>query len=161
MTPTAQVLFEEYGKWIESAKYRNDGDVLPLQKAAARHLKTMGRSLPLSELAPCLAVLYFAMVEFEGPAWKRWIAMSTCWVYRLWFRGRPMWNDFYMGLWQLSRDPRYIGRLHSLLKRGSVMQLNTGAWMVNSVCQQDAEFAEHWGDVVRERGEVFGGAIAL
>jgi len=31
--------------------------------------------------------------------------------------------------------------------------------MIGSVCQQDAEFREHWTDLVRERGHIFDGDL--
>jgi len=145
----------EFERWISLAKYRNDLDVTPLAKEAGRYLQTRP---PLPHVAPCLGAIYFAVIEFEFDFswWQRLAVRAGVWLLRAWvFRGRPMWNDFWMCLWQLSRDPRYIGRLHSHLKHANPIQLETGVWMVTSVCQQDPEFNEHWHDVIRERGEVF------
>lgn len=147
-------VMQMYGQWVEGAHYRRDDDIRPLVKVAAQHLASGKAQLP--EIAPCLAIIYFAFAEYDYPLWGRWFVQSVTWILRASiYRGRPMWNDFWMGLWQLSRDPRYIGRLYSHLNRASWIQLETGHWMIGSVCQQDAEFAEHWSDVVRERGEVF------
>lgn len=150
----------EYERWIKDPAA--DKDVRPLAKAAALHLKTMGRVLPLSEVAPCFAIIYFSIVDFESGWMRTQFIKALCWLMRKYvFRGRPMWNDFYMVLWQLSRDDRYVHRLYTHLKHGSVMQVNTGAWMINSVCQQDEEFRTQWNRLVQTNGSVFGGPIAV
>jgi hypothetical protein len=144
---------DEYERWV--ANPSGDKDVRPLLKAATFHMKTMGRNLPLPELAPCAAIIYFATVDLERGVWATLFVKFMVWVMRMAYRDRPMWNDFYMCLWQLSRDDGYIHRLHSHLKHASAMQLETGAWMINSVCQQDEEFRERWQRLVKANGEVF------
>jgi len=153
-------VLEEYERWIKDPS--EDKDVRPLRRAAAQHLVTMGARLPLPEFAPCLAVLYFAGVEFDSGWFTRAMLQMFAGFFRLViYRGRPMWNDFYMCLWQLSRDDRYIHRLYTHFKHASLMQLNTGAWMVNSVCQQDEEFRSRWQRLVNANGPVFGGPITI
>ena len=152
MAGSRQTFLDEYERWI-STNPSDDKDVRPLGKAAALHLS---HKPPLSEIAPCLAAGYFSLVEFESPFWKRQAVRFGVWGLRvLAFRGRPMWNDFYMCLWQLSRDPVYVNRLHRHLSHANLIQKQTGAWMVNSVCQQDPEFHKHWHDAVKTHGEVF------
>ncbi len=154
MTPTFEAFQKTCESWIAGAKYRNDADVRPLRRAAVNHLKSGG--VQRTELAPCLAALVFSLEEFESPWMLRLFVRLWVAGFRLWFyRGRPMWNDFYMGLWMLSRDPRYIGKLHSHLLRANPEQLATGEWMVASVCAQDPDFSEHWADLIGERGPIF------
>ena len=150
---------EEYERWIQDPS--EDKDIRPLTKLAAKHLQLV-RSLPLPEFAPCFAIVYFAVVEFEHPWFMRAFSKFCAWFLRVvCYRGRPMWNDFYMCLWQLSRDEYYVRRLYRHLKRGNVAQKNTGAWMISSVCQQDEEFRNCWSALVDANGPVFGGPIAI
>jgi len=151
--PSYQVFMDRMADWMESACYRNDADPRPLGIAAARHLANKPY---LREVAPCLAALYFTFVEFDGYTIARCALQFFVWALRhTVYRGRPMWNDFWMCLWQLSRDPRYVGRLYDHLKHATALQLPSAVWMVSSVRQIDSEFNEHWCDILRERGEVF------
>ena len=150
---------QEYERWIQDPS--EEKDIRPLAKLAAKHLQ-LGRSLPLPEFAPCFAIVYFSIVEFEHGWFKRAVLEFSAWFLRtVCYRGRPMWNDFYMCLWQLSRDPAYVCRLYWHLKHGNVMQKNTGAWMVGSVCEQDPAFDACWNAMVRVEGPVFGGPITV
>jgi hypothetical protein len=155
-----QPVMAEYERWIKDTS--DDKDIRPLRRAAAQHFATMGSRLPIPEFAPCLAVLYFAACEFESGWCTRAALRLSAWFFRVVvYRGYPMWNDFYICLWQLSRDPTYVCRLYWHLKRGTVMQQNTGAWMVGSVCQQDQDFDAVWDAMVQVEGRVFGGPISI
>lgn len=155
--------FREMEEWIEHAAYRSDADVTPLRKAAIKLAVCMGAQLPLTLVGPLLGALYFAMIEYEHPWWKRGFMRAWVWLceHTPPLRGRPLWNDFRMCLWQLSRDPRYVAELHRHIARArrkrNAMQFESAAWMIGSVCQQDPEFAEHWADCIGELGDVFAG----
>ena len=154
MRPTFQAFMQQYELWIGSD---GEGDVRPLGRAAVEHLRG-GYLFP--ELAPCLAAIYFVIVEFEYGRLARCFAKFMRWTFQTFiYRGRPMWNDFYMVLWQLSREPKYVCALHQHLLRArktrNGLQFVSGQWMVNSVCQQDVEFAQCWQEAVRTHGEVF------
>ena len=153
---TYQEFIAEFEKAMAGA--RNDEfDVRPLARAAGRHLKTRP---VLPEIAPCLAAAYFAVFEFETGILKRAAVWLGIGYFKFIFRGRPMWNDFYMGLWQLSRCPFYVRRLHRHLTKANWQQLNTAAWMIRSVCQQDPEFKEQWAETERVHGIIdFEGAL--
>lgn len=149
----------EYERWINDPS--EDKDIRPLAKAAANHMQ-LGRDIPLPEFAPCFAILYFSIVDFDHPWYGRAFLQVVSWFLQtIAFRGRPIWNDFYMCLWQLSRDEYYVHRLYRHLKRGNIAQKNTGAWMISSVCQQDEEFRNCWSALVDANGPVFGGPIAI
>ena len=156
MTPlTLQSFIQHYELWIHSDR---QGDVGPLFKAAGLHLRS-GR-YQLSEFAPCFAAIYFTITEFEYSRLAVWSVKFLAWLFQtLMYRGRPMWNDFWMVLWQLSRDPKYVHSLHRHLVRArdkrNEQQFWSGQWMVQSVCEQDSEFAEHWRQNVQAHGEVF------
>lgn len=154
--------FQELAKWLSPERINrsasntspiNDPDPEPLAKAAAFHLKN---GCPTSEVAPCLAALYFMFHEYEGYRIGRLFISLVVWGLQVVgaCRGRAMWNDFYMALWQLSRSPYYVCRLHKHLKRANALQLYTANWMIRSVCQQDPEFAECWAETVRAHGEI-------
>ncbi len=159
-TPFHQAFFLEFGRWLESARYVAPGcdderDLRPLLMAAARLMRS--GKMTTGDLGPVLAVFWFWAVEFEtGRVMPVVMRLAVPW-FKLIYRGRPLWNDFEMALWQLSRDPRYVERLYKHLKRGNLQQKGTGEWMVNSVCGIDPEFKEHWADLELERGPVFDG----
>lgn len=156
MTPTMQAYINQFEAWRALASYQTDADVRPLRRAAMAHIAS--GECRVSELASCLAGIYYSVEEFDG--WPlRQAVRAWVWSLRLLYRGRPMWNDFHMGLWMLSRDPRYVGKLYEHLKRATSIQRFSGEWMVNSVCNQDADFCEHWRDIVKERGPIFNDPI--
>jgi hypothetical protein len=155
---TLATFMDEYQNALAAAG-SDELDVRPLVRAAAEHLRSKP---PIPEIAPCLAALYFSVFEFESGIIKRaatWLGVA---YFRFAFRGRPMWNDFYMALWQLSRCPLYVRRLHRHLTKANWMQLNTAAWMIGSVCEQDPGFKECWEKTEAKRGAInFGGPIAV
>jgi hypothetical protein len=156
---TGQAFLAQYELWITRDPDPDRDDVRPLVRTALEHLSSHP---PVSQIAPCLAALYFAVEEFELHfSFRVWVRFM-CWFWRVLLApGRPMWNDFYMALWQLSRDPAYVARLHAHLLRArekkNGRQFFSGQWMVNSVCQQDPEFATHWNAEVLAHGPVFEG----
>lgn len=160
--PVEQAFFQQFELWLEHAKYRTNADIDPLRRAALDQFRR-GAGLPISQVSSALAVLWFAGFDFEGSGWERMKLRFVLWAFQnLFFRGRPMWNDFWMALWMLSRDPRYIGHLYDHVARARIkrnaMQFETAIWMVGSVCQQDPEFAEHWDDATKLAGfDVFAG----
>ncbi len=170
LTPdtTRETFLREYERWVQGQVVhfpflpQIDGDIRPLMRSAGKRLR-VGRSLPISEIAPLLAVCYFATQEFDYPAWQRWVISWAVWCSRKLLRERPMWNDFQMVLWQLSRDPARVWEMYEYFRnpRRSLMQMNTGAWMVESVCQQDAEFSSLWKEHVSSFGNPFGGPISV
>ena len=152
---------------LEIERYISDEveerDVRPLL-AAGRELMTSGQ-MTQSQLGPVSAVLWHAAFDLER-SW--WGSSGVCgrllvWLFiaieKLTYRGRPMWNDFHMGCWMLSRDPRYIQKLYRHLKKANAAQKRTGEWMVKSVSDQDPDFKEHWDDLVSECGPVFDGDL--
>jgi len=95
------VEFERY-----CADPSGDKDIRPLLKAMKAKFKA---GLTASEIGPFSAVIYFSAVEFECSWLRTCFTKSWLWFMRsIAFRGRPMWNDFHMCLWMLSRDPRYV-----------------------------------------------------
>jgi hypothetical protein len=162
MRPTMQAFMEEVERWTKGT---GEGrDVRPLRDAAIKHLRA---GVYLSEFAPCLAAVHFSLVEFDGTrgsrvrdAWSRGVMNVMLWLLEYCvYRNRPMWNDFRMAMWALSRDPFYVFQLHEHLKRardkGIHDQFWSGQWMVSSVCQQDSEFKKEWEHACQLQGEVF------
>ena len=151
-------LFEDWSKLQDP-----DADIRPLRRAAIAHLRI---SPPIAEIAMPLAVLYFASMDFDGHSrvkdclgrllMRVWVCALKSWP----FRDRPMWNDFYMALWMLSRDDKYVLQLHKHLTRAREKKIEqqflTGEWMVNSVSEQNPEFGAAWRSCCATSGEVFG-----
>jgi hypothetical protein len=161
-TPLHQAMLAEYERYRLAVGYQRfrDSDIEPDVRPLARAVGNLMKSgdFTRGDVGPCLAVVWHGVFDFEGKGWfLRMVARLMLGIAKLRFWRAAMWNDFEMGRWQLSRDPRYIGSLYEHLKRGNLVQKGTGEWMVNSVCGDDAEFAEHWHDLERERGPVFNG----
>jgi hypothetical protein len=159
-TPFHQAFFRQLERWLESARYVAPGcdderDLRPLMLDGANLMRS--GQMTLSDLAPVLAVFWFWSMEFETGRVMPLVMRLAVLCFKLIYRGRALWNDYYMALWQLSRDPRYVERLYKHLKKGNLQQKGTGEWMVTSVCQQDPEFKPHWQDLEAERGPVFDG----
>jgi len=154
LNPTMKEVVTQFEAWTKNPESE---DVRPLAKAAIAHLRS-GNVL-FSEYAPCLAILTFSIEDFEHSWLSRLMWRTVAKALMLIYRGRPMWNDYYMGLWQLSRDPRYIGRLYDHLVKMRHHKQNSAAFslglcMVESVSQQDPVFAEHWQDLESEKGAI-------
>lgn len=162
MIPEARPTYERFMAEFErfAASQDPERDIRPLGRAAAAHMK-LGRRVALAELGPCLAVIWFRTFDYEA-GWKaRAVVRLLRWFFeKLVYRGRPLWNDFHMALWLLSRDPFYVQGLHSHLararRRGLLAQYQTGTWMVTSVCRQDEEFRGVWEFMTRRYGDIFG-----
>lgn len=157
-TVTYEEFLGELGRWM--ADESEEKDIRPLRKMA---FGTLNSRTPISQLAAPLAVVWFSIMDFDTniirDSISRILLRGWTLLLRWVFRGRPLWNDFYMGLWMLSRDAFYVERLYDHLKRGSAEQKGTGEWMVNSVCKQDGEFAGHWTRIEAERGPIFEGDL--
>ena len=161
--PERAAFMAELQRWIENAHYCPHGcdrcDSLDIHSLVRAVTALWRQGMLVSELGPACGALIFAIFHFEYSWWQRIVARLWIFVLQRVYRGRPLWNDYWMCLWQLSRDPRYIGKLWNHLKHGSPLQKGTGEWMVASVSAQDAEFGEHWSDLCRERGPVFDGDL--
>lgn len=136
-TPTGRAFYEALELYIIHRR----GTLDDVGKAAARHL--FSGSAELSAGGPCLGAIQLA-VKNRGPIRR---AIWACTLrYAKWkYRNRPLWNDFYMCMWALSREPQYVEALRVHLEQATdPMTIETGAWMIRSVCEQDPQFKELW-----------------
>jgi hypothetical protein len=129
----------------------DERDVRPLTRSAIEFMRS--RPSDTSGWGPCLAILWFSAFDYESALWVRAVMRVLIALYRVMLWKRALWNDFWMCLWQLSREPYYVERLYDHLRNGNLIQKETGAWMVSSVCEQDEDFRKVWCCVVAEREE--------
>jgi hypothetical protein len=111
----------------------------------------------LSLAGPAMAVLWWVIIEHAYP----WHITGLCrltrtFLQKILWRNRPLWNDFHMCLWQLSREEWAISDLYWHLsnanRNGISTQAFTGDWMVSSVRLQDPDFALYWDRLVAKNG---------
>lgn len=148
----------EWAQLFESYRLNSDPDrdIRPLTRSVAERFRA--GSMPIAEVGPALGVVWHQTFDFDSGLFQRVMVRVAVWFARtIALRGRPLWNDFHMALWQLSRDPYYVQILHEHLKHANASQLVSAEWMVNSVCEQDPEFAGHWRQAVELMGTVFAG----
>ncbi len=160
-TPTLEALLHEWEIFTTAPAAAKD--VAPLRKAAIEHLK-LGPKLPIAQIAPTLAVMWFSAIDWEPSRLRDVLSIrATVWFLKIVYPRRPMWNDFYVALWELSRDPFYVRVLHEHIAkaraRRNVAQFETAIWMVGSVCRQDPEFATEWEHATQDQGDVFAGVL--
>lgn len=128
-----------------------DRDTHELCKLAASHLKTQGRQLSISTIGPCLACIWVDLNTRAGfrAAYSRLVfrVFKTA-LEHVFFRGRPMWNDYLMGCWQVGRQPETVTRLARHLAKAArtknVPVFESGMWMTASVSRQDPVFRDLW-----------------
>jgi hypothetical protein len=147
---------QEVDRWIHmSAEEREEGDIRALAEECAKRLIAQP---PIHELGPLLAVIYWRYQDWTSTRPFAWAIAVIIWALQRAYGKRPLWNDFHMALWQISRDRRYVIKLHRHLKRaekaGNQDQLHSAAWMINSVCRQDEEFRLRWLAAVESEGPI-------
>lgn len=111
-----------------------------LKNASAMVLLMANRNggIEYSELGPTLGSL---AVTRPG-----WLIQFAVWIGRRWFlRGRPLWNDYEMCRWMLTRDAGLMPVLYRQVHQPDNRPVwETGHWMIVSVCEQDQDFARQW-----------------
>lgn len=134
--------FEEAQKWpTRENRFR-------LFEAAGRHMRS-GTTIR-SEIGPLAAA--FAVLDYPNPgAVIRFFNWSLRVYYRKWkYRSAPMWNDFEMAHWALTKDPEVLHALAKQIHSDGNMVRESGHWMVQSVCQQDPQFKVQWTEFLTE-----------
>ncbi len=135
---------QEFDEFVASP--RDTRDIRPLIKAAAKckYVQTFG---------PVMAVMTY------GARGRRWAFLQQCGRFvaqYFLYKNRPLWNDYHMCLWLLSRERWAVEGLYRHLRRanrrGISGQAFTGDWMVASVCQRDPEFKAEWDRIIEMRG---------
>jgi hypothetical protein len=144
MNPFPSQTSKEFFEAVETYRLYRRGNLQSVALAAGRHLKS--GAVVRSEVAPCLAAVQARFLE--SPPWLplRLFWRGVIWITRnVIYRNYPMWNDYHMALWQLTRDPQVVEDLRAHLEAATApLVIETGAWMIRSVCQQDPEFAQLW-----------------
>ena len=136
-------------------------DIRPVVRCLRDHVKAVRGRLLFSQIGPIAGVVWFYWTEYRKSVVKARVALFGLWLTRhVFLRNRPMWNDFEMSIWVLSRKPWAVKRVHRHLrgtigKKSKAMQYETGARMIYWVCQEDEEFRKLWHDTVRDHGTVY------
>jgi hypothetical protein len=112
---------------------------------------------PLGIAGPAVAVLWYIIMEHAfGWHWRLLCRAARLFLQKILWRNRPLWNDFHMCLWQLSRQEWAVSDLYWHLsnanRKGISAQSFTGDWMVSSVRQQDPDFSLYWDRLVAKNG---------
>lgn len=99
----------------------------------------MSGSMMLPNVGPVLGSLRVVTPDSRVVRFMVWFVRAFC------FRGRPMWNDYEMCRWLLTRDPARLPHLYRQVHQPSNAAVwETGHWMLRSVCEQDEVFREQW-----------------
>jgi len=154
MSLTRDAVFQQFELFQSS----NDPerDIRPLVRAVKEHFR---HGATVSDMGPCLAVIWFSVTDYEHPWYVRLWGQFFVRLVRLLSLKRPLWNDFHMCLWMLSRDQHYVCELHrhlaTAIRKRRYDQASSGHWMITSVCQQDNEFKSAWNLATAQHGEIF------
>ena len=136
-----------FGEALEKFRHTpaEEQDPRELVKAAGLVART---GLQLPEVGPVFGALSACMEEFEYNWCLRLLIRLTIWTMRQTsFRNRPLWNDFEMTRWLVTKDPRYVKRIAQQMRSKNPMVQATCEWMVASMCQQEPEFKAQWEQV--------------
>jgi hypothetical protein len=124
----------------ENAK---DENAKALRDLCIAHLKSNPR---IAEVCPALGVLHaLARLGYL----RLWVVQAMVGAFRI----HPQlwkiagWNDFEMAAWMVDHDPYYTARIYKRLYETKGLVNETCAWMVNSIRQQEPEFAAQWSEV--------------
>ena len=129
---------------------QSDENAIALRTACCDHLKTSPRK---GEICIPLGILHgLARLGFV----RLWLMNAFVGILRIhpqMWNAAPeptrslRWNDFEMGGWMVGHDPFYTARIYRRLYYSKGLVQKTCAWMVNSVRQQEPEFADQWSQV--------------
>lgn len=126
--------------------YRTDAtreNAIALYKACWDHLRNSPRKADIcAPLGMLHALARMGFIRF----WVVNVVIGFLRIHpQMW--NAPGWNDFEMGAWMVDHDPFYTARIYKRLyyTRGIVQE--TCAWMVNSVREQEPEFADQWSEL--------------
>jgi hypothetical protein len=151
MTELRAIFQAELQKLLDAARtgeLLDLSDVKPAYKASRALM--MGGHLEVSAIGPLMGFLAWVHFEFDCGLRARFGFKVMLFLLQNIYRDRPMWNDFRMTVWLLSREKWAVRDLYLHLARARSrpddrhLQWHTGQWMIRSVCQQDPEFAALW-----------------